>query len=127
LLATRGFPSITLRMVPHLKGLPEADFRAVETFLKTPRHLKATAREARAWKLSADYIRETKLGGTPLFVFSAQKSALRKWGEYQKELAGISTKSNHLTFTGVSHLSMIAQREHALRVVEEIDKFIDDV
>src|SRR5687768_989553 len=127
LLAARGLPSITLRMVSDLQGLPEADFRAVKMFLKNPRHLKITAREARAWKLSADYIRETNLGATPLLVISAQKNALRKWGEYQKELAELSTKSKHVTFTDASHLSMIAQREHAMRVVETIRKFIGDV
>ena len=126
-LAARGLPSITLRMVPHLEGLPESDFGAVKTFMKNPRHLKTTAREARAWKLSADYIRETKLGATPLLIISAQKNALRKWGEYQKELAELSTKSEHVTFTNVSHLSMIAQREHALRVVETIGRFIAEV
>ena len=124
LLAARDLPSITLRMVPHLEGLPEADFRAVKTFLKNARHLKTSAREARAWKLSADYIRETMLGETPLLIVSAQKNALRKWGEYQKELAELSTRSKHVTFTDVSHLSMIAQREHAMRVVAQIQEFV---
>src|SRR5687767_8991922 len=58
LLATRGLPTVTLRMVPHLQGLPECDFQAVKHFLKHSRHLKTTAREARAWKLSVDYVRE---------------------------------------------------------------------
>ena len=127
LLAARDLPSITLRIVPHLQGLPEADFRAVKMFLKNPCHLKITAREARAWKLSADYIRETNLGAMPLLIISAQKNALRRWGEYQKELTGLSTVSRHVTFTDVSHLSLIAQREHALRVVETIERFVGDV
>lgn len=127
LLAARGLPSITLRMVPHLEGLPEPDFAAVKRFLKDPRHLKTTAREARAWKLSADYIRETKLGATPLLVVSAQKSALRNWGEYQKGLAALSTQSRHVTFTDVSHLSMLAQRDHAVRVVEQIRQFLSGI
>jgi pimeloyl-ACP methyl ester carboxylesterase len=124
LLAARGLPSITLRMAPHLEGLPEAEFRAVKMFLKNPRHLKTTAREARAWKISADYIRESTLGATPLLIISAQKNALRKWGEYQKELAALSENSKHVTFTDVSHLSMLAQREHAVRAVSEIEKFL---
>ena len=124
LLAARGLPSITLRMVPHLDGLPEADFLAVKTFLKQARHLKTTAREARAWKISADYIRERTLNKTPLLIVSAQKNALRKWGEYQKELAALSEKAEQVTFTDVSHLSMLAQREHALRVVRQIEKFL---
>ena len=125
LLAARGLPTITLRMVPHLEGLPERDFQAVKHFLKNSRHLKTTAREARAWKLSADYIRETNLGVTPLLVISAQKNALRRWGEYQKELSGLSSNSRHVTFTDMSHLSMLAQREHALRVAQEIGAFVN--
>ena len=61
---------------------------------------------------------------TPLLVISAQKNALRRWGEYQKELAALSENSKQVTFTDVSHLSMIAEREHARRVAEEIGRFI---
>jgi pimeloyl-ACP methyl ester carboxylesterase len=125
LLAARNLPSITLRIVPHLQGLPENDFAAVKLFLKSARHLKTTAREARAWKLSADYIREVTLGDTPLLVISAQKNALRRWGEYQKGSATLSSNSRHVTFTEMSHLSMIAEQEHALRVAEEVTRFVE--
>jgi pimeloyl-ACP methyl ester carboxylesterase len=125
LLAARNLPTITLRMVPHLQGLPERDFQAVKHFLKNARHLKTTAREARAWKISADYIRETKLGTTPLLVISAQKNALRRWAEYQKELAGLSSAARHVIFTDMSHLSMLGQREHASRVAKEIESFVN--
>lgn len=125
LLAARDLPSITLRMVPHLEGLPAEDIQAVKLFLKQARHLRTTAREARAWKISAEYIRETNLGATPLLVISAQKNALRRWGEYQKELAALSEKSKHVTFTDVSHLSMIAEREQAKRVVDVVREFVE--
>jgi pimeloyl-ACP methyl ester carboxylesterase len=123
-LAARGLPTITLRMVPHLQGLPPRDFQAVQHFLKNSRHLKTTVREARAWNLAADYIREMKLRATKLLVISAQKNALRQWGEYQKELAGLSTQSRHVTFTDMSHLSMLAQKQHALRVAKEVETFV---
>lgn len=125
LLAARDLPSITLRMVPHLQGLPAEDFQVVKFFLKQARHLKTTAREARAWKISADYIRKTSLPATPLLVISAQKNALRRWGEYQKELAALSTNSRQVTFTDMSHLSMLAQREHALRTVSVMREFVE--
>jgi hypothetical protein len=105
--------------------LPAEDFQAVKLFLKQSRHLRTTAREARAWKISAEYIRETNLGATPLLVISAQKNALRRWGEYQKELAALSEKSKHVTFTDVSHLSMIAEREQAKRVVDVVREFVE--
>ena len=125
LLAARGLPSITLRMVPHFEGLPPADFQAVRAFLKNARHLRTAAREARAWKISAEYIRESTMGTTPLLIISAQKNALRRWGEYQKELAGLSSNSKQVTFTDVSHLSMLAREEHAKRAVEEIRRFLE--
>jgi pimeloyl-ACP methyl ester carboxylesterase len=127
LLAARNLPTNTLSMVSHLKGLPERDFQAVKHFLKSSRHLKTAAREARAWKTSADYIRETKLGPTPLLMISAQKNALKQWGEYQKDLAALSTKARHVTFTDMSHLSMLAQREHALRAATEIEAFVKTI
>ena len=127
LLAARNLPANTLSVVSHLKGLPERDFQAVKHFLKNSRHLKTAAREARAWKISADYIRETKLGETPLLVISAQKNALKQWGAYQKELAALATTSRHVTFTEASHLSLLAQREHAWRAVTEIGAFVETI
>jgi pimeloyl-ACP methyl ester carboxylesterase len=124
LLAMRNLPSITLRIVPHLRGLPEADYRAIAFFLKNPGHLRTCAREARAWKLSADHVRNVALGDLPLLVVSAQKNSLRNWAVYQQELAGLSSDARHATFTEMSHLSMLAKKEHAERVAAEIHGFL---
>lgn len=124
LLAARNLPTITLRIVPHLSGLPRNDFQALSFFLKSARHLKTTAREARAWKQSGEYVQGVRLGATPLLVVSAQKNALRNSMQYQSELAGASSNSRHVTLTDVSHLSMLAQREHCMRVANEIISFI---
>jgi pimeloyl-ACP methyl ester carboxylesterase len=124
-LAARNLPSITLRIVPHLRGLPEHEYRVIRHFLKDPRHLRACAREARAWTHSADNVGQTTLGSTPLLVISAQKHALGNWREYQRELALLSTRSRHVTFTEMSHLSMLANREHAERVAGEVSGFLD--
>ena len=124
LLASRNLPSITLRIVPHLKDLPERDYHCLRAFLKNARHLKNTALEARAWKQSADYARGAELGATPLLVISAQKNALGHWVTYQQELAGLSSKARHVTFTDVSHLSMLSHREHATRAAAQIQKFV---
>ena len=123
-LAARNLPSITLRIVPHLRGLPEQDYRAIRHFLKNPRHLRTCAREARAWKHSVDAVREAKLGNIPLLVISAQKHALGNWTAYQRELAALSSKSRHVTFTEMSHISMLANREHATRIAAEINGFL---
>jgi pimeloyl-ACP methyl ester carboxylesterase len=124
LLAARNLPSVTLRMVAHLKGLPEKDYRAVEYFLKNPLHVRTSAREARAWKLSAEHVREATVGDLPLLIVSAQKNALRNWTQYQQELAQQSGRTRHVTFTDMSHLSMLANREHVARVAAEINGFL---
>jgi pimeloyl-ACP methyl ester carboxylesterase len=124
LLAVRNLPSITLPIVTHLSGLPEQDYRTIRAFLKHPRHLRTCVREARAWKFSADYVRETRLGSLPLLVISAQKHALRNSTNYQGELAQLSTRSRRVTFTDMSHLSMLANREHAARIAAEINGFL---
>lgn len=125
LLAHRGLPTVTLPLVAHLKGLPKSDFAAIELFLKSGGHLRTSAREARAWKVSAEQVRGQTLGNVPLLVVTAQKSALRGWADYQRELAGLSTKAGHITFTDVSHLSMLAQREHTIRVASEVRTFLE--
>jgi pimeloyl-ACP methyl ester carboxylesterase len=127
LLAARNLPSITLSIVPHLRGLPETDYRVIRHFLKHPTHLRTCAREARAWKRSADHVRDTKPGNIPLLVISAQKNALRNWAEYQQELATLSSNSRHVTFTDMSHLSMLAHQDHASRVAAEINTFLAGV
>ena len=124
LLARHNLPSISLRIVPHLKGLPEQDYRAIKCFLKNPRHLRTCARESRAWKLSADHVASFTLGDVPLLVVSAQKNALRNWPRYQQELAALSSRSRHVTFTEMSHLSMLASQEHARRLGAGINGFL---
>ena len=124
LLAARNLPSITLQIVPHLRGLPEEEHRTIRHFLKNPGHLRTCAREARAWKTSADNVRETKLGNIPLLVVSAQKNAMRNWTNYQQETATLSNKARHVTFTDMSHLSMLANREHAARIAAQIGDFL---
>lgn len=124
LLAGRNLPSITLRIVPQLKGLPERDYRAIKWFLKNPRHLRTCAREARAWKFSADHVAGVGLGDVPLLVVSAQKNALGNWTRYQQELAALSSRSRQVTFTEMSHLSMLANQEHVARVASEISRFL---
>jgi hypothetical protein len=42
------------------------------------------------------------------------------WSELQRELAQLSTKGRHLNISGASHMTIITQQEHALRVAEEI-------
>lgn len=125
LLAQRNLPSITFPQLPQLRSLPDPDYRALRFFLKNPRHLKTSAREARAWRISAGTVRGQRLGSLPLLIITAQKSALRGWADYQKDLAALSTHSRQMTFTDVSHISMLAQKAHAERAASEILGFLE--
>lgn len=124
LLAARNLPSVTLRITSQLSGLPAPEYRALNRFLKDPRHLRTCAREARAWRISADFVRNKDIGEVPLLVVSAQKHALRNWGDCQKDLVALSAQSKQVTLTDMSHLSMLADRFHAARVAAEIDGFL---
>jgi pimeloyl-ACP methyl ester carboxylesterase len=126
LLATSGVPAIEVPLVRHLDGLPAPDYHALRRFLRNPRHLRTSAREARAWETSAEFFRAESTATVPLLVLSARKNALPGWDALQRELAGFSTQSRHLTFPEMSHISMLANREHATRVVAEIRGFLDE-
>lgn len=124
LLATKGVPAIEVPLTGHLKSLPEAEFRALRGFLKNPRHLRASAREARAWPISAEQLRGTALFGLPLLLISAGKNALPGWDSLQVDLAALSPGAEQRVFSRMSHISMLANREHALQIAGEIRGFL---
>jgi len=124
LLAGKGFPAIEVPLVRHLNGLPPSEFIALRRFLRNPRHLRASAREARAWESSAEFVRGHDLTPMPVLLISGQKNSLPGWGDLQQDLAGLSRNTRHLTFPEMSHISMLAKREHAANVAAEIDNFL---
>ena len=125
LLAARGVPAIEVPLIRHLDGLPEQEFRALRRFLRNPRHLRTSAREARAWQSSADFLRGQDLRDLPLLVMSARKNNLPGWDGLQRELAGLSRATRHITFPEMSHISMLANREHVLQAAAEIRGFLE--
>jgi pimeloyl-ACP methyl ester carboxylesterase len=124
LLASKGVPAIELPLMRHWVTLPADDFRAVRCFLRNPRHLRASAREARAWDRSSPFLAEQNLGGKPLLLISAQKNALPGWAGLQQDQAKLSSQTQHFSFPEMSHISMLANREHAMRVAGEIRDFV---
>jgi pimeloyl-ACP methyl ester carboxylesterase len=124
LLATCGVPAIELPLTKYLDALPPVDFRALRSFLRNPRHLRATARETRAWNTSGDFLRGQTLNDIPLLMLSAKKTALPGWERLQLELATLSSRTTHLTFSEMSHISMLANRENAIKVAAEIRGFV---
>ncbi len=126
LFAARNLPRIEQPFLQMIKGLPKKDFKAARFFFRYPRHLQASSREARSWDLSCKFVEGTSLCDLPLLVISAQKKALPGWAAFQAELAQLSTRSRHLTFTDASHASLLSNHEHAARVTTEIRAFLND-
>ncbi len=124
LLATRGVPAIEVPLMKHLDALPAEDFRALKHFLRNPRHLRTSAREARGWGASNDILRDQTLGEIPLLMVSARSNSLPGWETLQQELARLSQHATRVSFADMSHISMLANREHALRVAAEIRGFV---
>ena len=124
LLASRNIPGFDLPLLQQVKGLPPENYLMARMFLKNPKHLRTSCREARSWNISSNFARGVSLGDTPLLVISAQKKSMKGWNIFQAELASLSMKSRHLTFTDASHVSLLANREHALRAAMEIHGFL---
>ena len=124
LLASKNLPRLSLPLREQIAGLPEADFIAAEYFFRNSRHLRTSAREARAWGATAEYAGEVRLEERPLLILSARKNAMRGWADLQRELAGLSKNSRQVIFSDASHMSLLGQRRHAQRAASEILEFL---
>ena len=124
LLAAGGVPAIEVPLVRHLHTLPDRDFRALRQFLRNPTHLRTCAREARAWEASAVSLRGSNSTDLPLLMLSARKNALPGWDTLQQDLAKLSPRATHMTLPEMSHISMLANCEHAQSVVAGIREFL---
>ena len=120
LLASRGLPRLNLPLANELEHLPEPDRSHALHFLKHPAHLRATAREARAWNQSCATAASVSFGELPLLVISAQKHGLPGWPELQRDLLTLSARSTHITFTDATHISLLSHQDHARKVADAI-------
>jgi pimeloyl-ACP methyl ester carboxylesterase len=126
LLATANAPAIEVPLLRHLDGLPALEFRALRRFLRTSVHLRTSAREARSWQTAAEALRGTTLGDLPLLVLSGGKNTLPEWAVLQEDLARLSTRARHETYPQMSHISMLARREHAIEAAAAARRFLED-
>jgi pimeloyl-ACP methyl ester carboxylesterase len=126
LLASQRVPAIEIPLIRHLNMLPEQDFAVLRRFFRDPTHLRTSAREARAWETAAPCV-SADIDSLPVLMISARKNALPGWDVLQRELAGLSPWIRHLTFSEMSHLSMLANREHAKKVVAQIRAFLESL
>lgn len=127
LLASRGLPTVTLPLEAAAHHLPEPDRQHLLSWFRNPRHLRTTVREARAWQETSHLVESSQLASIPLLILSAQKHPLPGWEEMQHDLLSLSSDSQQVTFTDASHLSMLTQRDHALRTVEAMIRFIQSI
>ncbi|MDX1952852.1 MAG: alpha/beta hydrolase [Verrucomicrobiota bacterium] len=99
--------------------LPAAEASHLRAFFQSPGHLRTSAREARSWKQSADFVHQQKPPAIPVTIISAQKHAMPGWIDLQHELARNLHARHHL-LTHASHMTLLTDQSLALRVASEI-------
>lgn len=107
-------------LMNQVRGLPEEELKRFKRFFHSVRHLRTTAKEARAWTDSTGTPEAQSLGTLPLLVITAQKKAFPRWDELQADLGTLSSKATRLVFTDASHLSLICNRSQAQRTAQAI-------
>jgi pimeloyl-ACP methyl ester carboxylesterase len=101
-------------------SLPAIHKLATKEFFSSPRHMRASVREASEWDAAANLVRSQRLGDLPLLVMTAPVNCMPGWMELQKDLAQLSTRSRHVVIEGATHITMLTKKEFATRVAEEI-------
>jgi pimeloyl-ACP methyl ester carboxylesterase len=107
-------------------GLPEKPAAELKAFLDMPRAWSTSSGILWIWEARTrpQITGARSFGNLPLAVLSVTEQAL--YGdiltELQAELPALSSNSLHLTVEGATHENLVAQREHALVVVDAILK-----
>jgi pimeloyl-ACP methyl ester carboxylesterase len=132
-----GLPALTRLGVPRATGMMDwmagelpPEYRApFKAQLVSTRHADAAAREWASFDVMAAQVRATRgLGALPFLVISASESpeSIRPvWGELQRELATLSTRSRHLTVAGADHGSLLLNPEHARQVAAALRELVE--
>lgn len=110
----------------HCDKLPPPAHDAILRAFSSPQHMRATAREASEWFTSAQQIRDRKLGALPLLVLTAPDRAMQGWMDLQKELAALSSRGRHVVIPNATHMSILTEKDHALRAAAEIKSLLSD-
>ena len=111
-------------MSAQAKGLPDIYSLVAKNFYSSPRHMRATVREAEQWFTSAGQVKEERLGDLPLVTLTAPEKCMHGWLDLQKELSELSTRGGHAVVDGASHITILTNREHAIRVADEVAALI---
>lgn len=110
----------------HCDKLPPSAHDAILRAFSSPQHMRATAKEASEWFASAKQIRDRKLGDLPLLVLTAPDRAMQGWMNLQKELVALSTCGHHVVIPNSTHMSILTEKDHALRVAAEIKSLLGE-
>jgi hypothetical protein len=110
-------------------GLPDRQAAELKAFLDRPRAWSTSSGVLSIWEARTrpDINQARSLGDMPLAVLSVTEQAL--YGEIltklQAELPALSSNSLHRTVEGATHENLVAQRAHALVVVDAILRVLD--
>jgi hypothetical protein len=128
-LARLGFFRLFNLNAPLIAGLPDRPAAEMRAFLARPQAWSTSSAVLSIWdQRTRPQINQSRsLGDLPLAVLSVTEQAL--YGEeltaLQGELPALSSNNFHLTVQGATHENLVAQREHALIVVEAILQVLD--
>jgi pimeloyl-ACP methyl ester carboxylesterase len=103
-------------------GLPSVHKIAAKEFFSSAQHMRATVRETEEWFTSTGQVKDVRLGDLPLITITAPHNCMKGWMDLQRELASISTRSEHRILNGASHITILTHREHAAKVADAVLK-----
>lgn len=133
-LAHVGVLRATNLIGKNAEGLPEQDYGTARMFASSPRHLRTSYDELATWDATMDATRANRsLGDRPLVVVSAPEPMAGMTPEMievtqvmHAELATLSSRGQHHVLPGMTHYSVLMQREHAEKVAGILLALIDD-
>jgi pimeloyl-ACP methyl ester carboxylesterase len=123
MLAEKNLPQLALPLARAAAALPRGDARSLRKFLRDPKHLAASMREARHWNDSAALVRADPLPPVPLLVISGGRHALPGWRKMQESLISLREHAQHHTIREASHFDLILQKRFAEECAALIESF----
>ncbi len=117
LLARLGIARLLVKLPAIAPGMPPGEEAYYPLYIR-PQSMKATAREYQALPASAEEAAAVKsFGDLPLIVLTARLNDNPGWPEWQAELPGLSSNSQHLFAENSGHVIQLDEPETAVAVI----------
>lgn len=108
------------------QGLPERQHAELASFWSSAGYQRSLISETRmAPTIYEQALTLSDLGDLTLLVISASDDNPDGWSALQRDLAALSTGSEHVTIPGTTHVSLAFDRAHAARVSELIASLVE--